>query len=177
MGIRIPTSQVIVRIRYNNTCQMFITGPGIQLLLLLISFRDFSPDPTQLLVYTTRILLLEPRRDTLREGRGDSAFLWDTSCLCCSLLQLECIESIRLPMASYKCFQSTRRGFLPLRTLAGDEDPSFSSLTQAILTKKSLSHCDILFRFLTVGLTFGLTVWEGAQTAKVGLDQALPSWA
>lgn len=39
----------MVRIQY-NTCQMFITGPGIQLLSLLVSFGDFSPDPMQLLV-------------------------------------------------------------------------------------------------------------------------------
>lgn len=63
-----------------------------------------------------------------------------------------------------------KEGLPPFKTLAGDEDPSFSTLTQAILIKKSLSYCDIPFRFLTVGLT----VWERAQTAKVRLDQALP---
>lgn len=97
MEIRIPTSQVIVRIQYNNICQMFITGPAIQYKIIIISFfsfKDFFPDPMQLLVYRTRVFLA-PRRDTVREDTGYSAFWWDIPCLCCSLLQPEYTGAIR----------------------------------------------------------------------------------
>lgn len=59
MEIRMPTSQVIVRIQY-NTCQMFITGPALQYKIIIISFLFqgffvFFPDPMQLLVYRTSL--------------------------------------------------------------------------------------------------------------------------
>lgn len=65
----------------------------------------------------------------------------------------------------YRCFQSTKRGFFFLRHLLEMRSlHSLSHLAQVILTPKFLSHCDIPFKFITVGLT----VWEGDQTGEAG---------
>lgn len=65
-------------------------------------------------------------------------------------------------MIADRCFKSQRRASSFLEPWLEMQSHYFC-LTQAIVTQKSLSCCDIPFRFLTVGFI----VWEGAQTAKV----------
>lgn len=72
-------------------------------------------------------------------------------------------------LVAYKCFQSTKGALFSLRTWAKYEVPLVPALVQATVTPKSLSHCNIPFWFLTVGLT----EQEGTQTAKVRVGSGL----
>lgn len=88
-----------MRIQYNNTCQMCITGPATQhkIIIMIFSFRGtvffrdlkkfffqgLSPDPMILLDYRMGVFLLTPRRATKEGGQRLACLFVGITCPRC----------------------------------------------------------------------------------------------